>query len=104
MLVLPSNTIFVWEKFLKENKILVYKYAVRQIKKGLEENKKRIELFRSEDNAIYAWIPQNEIMKFLNDALQKFITAEEYEYAGKTKQIIDLYQVTKLINESIVEE
>jgi protein-arginine kinase activator protein McsA len=104
MLVLPNSAIFIWEKFLQENKILVYKYAIRQIKKGLEQNKKKIDLFRCEDNSLYAWIPQKEIPRFLNEALRQFVKEEEYEYAGKVKQILNLYHVTKLINESTVEE
>ena len=77
MLVLPNKTSLVWDRFLKNNKILVYKYIVRQIKKGIDQDSSGIELFRSEDNTLNAWIPQNQVLKFLEAALNVFVVAEE---------------------------
>lgn len=104
MLVLPNKTIAIWERFLKDNKVLVYKYIVKELKKGIEENNERIDLFRSEDQTLHAWVPKNHIPKVLDDALKVFIKAEEYEYADKTKKIVNLYYIQKLINESTVGE
>lgn len=100
MLVLPNKTSLVWDRFLKNNKILVYKYIVRQIKKGIDQDSSGIELFRSEDNTLNAWIPQNHVLKFLEAALNVFVVAEEYEYASKTKKVMSMCHVNNLIKES----
>jgi hypothetical protein len=101
MLVLPNKSAVVWDKFLKENKILVYKYIVREIKKHVNGTSDTIELFKFEDNSMFAWIPKTKILVTLNEALKVFIAAEEYEYASKTTAIITEYHINKLISESI---
>jgi hypothetical protein len=101
MLVLPNKSAVVWDKFLTENKVLVYKYIVREIKKHMNENVEKIELFKFEDNSMFAWVPKSKILITLNEALKIFISAEEYEYASKTNLIITEYHINKLISESI---
>ena len=100
MLVLPNKSAIVWDRFLTENKVLVYKYIVREIKKGLFSDTEKIELFRFEDNTMFAWVPKNKAMDTLAEALKIFIDAEEYEYAQKTNNIINSYHINKLIKES----
>ena len=101
MLVLPNKSAVVWDKFLTENKVLVYKYIVREIKKHMNENVEKIELFKFEDNSMFAWVPKSKILVTLNEALKVFVSAEEYEYASKTTAIITEYHINKLIKESI---
>lgn len=100
MLVLPNKTSAIWQKFLDENKVLVYKYIVREIKRNVNDTTERIDLFKFEDDSMHAWIPRTDILKTLNDALKIFITAEEYEYADKTNKLIKDYQIDKLIEET----
>lgn len=104
MLVLPNKTSVVWEKFLEDNKSLVYKYIVRTIKKEMSQNRDRIDLFKFEDGSMHAWIPSNHILKFLDDAMKLFIEKEEYEYAEKVNRLIKQYHIDKLIRESSKEE
>lgn len=104
MLVLPTKSAAVWEKFITENKVLVYKYIVREIKKGLDTGESRIELFKFEDDSKYAWIPRHKILVTLQEAMTLFLKHEEYEYARKTDNIIRQYHVETLIHESNVEE
>lgn len=104
MLVLPNKTSFVWEKFLQENKVLVYKYIVRTIKKEMSNNRERIDLFKFEDGSMHAWIPSNRILKFLDDAMKLFVEKEEYEYADRVSRLIKQYHIDKLIRESIKTE
>ena len=101
MLVLPNKSSVVWDKFLKENKILVYKYIVREIKKNIGKEFEKIELFKFEDSSMCAWIPKEKILLTLNEALKIFISTEEYEYASKTTGIITEYHINKLINDSV---
>ena len=101
MLVLPNKSAVVWDKFLTENKVLVYKYIVREIKKHIDDSSEKIELFKFEDNSMFAWIPRGKILLTLTEALKVFISTEEYEYASKTNSIITEYHINKLINESI---
>ncbi len=100
MLVLPNKTTKVWDRFLAENKILVYKYVVKQVEKGIKQNNNKVDLFKSEDDKMYAYVPKDKYLLTLEDALDIFIKEEEYEAAAKTKKIIIEYQINKLINES----
>jgi hypothetical protein len=100
MLILPNKSAVVWEKFLTENKVLVYKYIVREVKKNLEIDKDKIDLFKFEDNTMYAWIPKNKVLQTLNEAMKLFIKEEEYEYAQKTDVIIKQYYINKVIQDS----
>lgn len=100
MLVLPNKSAAVWDRFLKENEVLVYKYIVKQIKKNLDTDVERIELFKFEDNTMFAWVPRNEILKTLTHAFDMFVKKEEYEYARKTDSLIKQYHINKLIAET----
>lgn len=100
MLVLPSKSAVVWDKFLTENKVLVYKYIVREIKRCLYDKNERIYLFKFEDDTMFAWIPKTKVLQTLEDAVDIFVDAEEYEYAQKTKNVINQYHIYKLIKES----
>jgi hypothetical protein len=101
MLVLPNKSIVIWERFLRENKVLVYKYIVQKVKSGIENNTETIPLFKLEDESMRTWIEKENFPITLSNALEVFIKAEEYEYAAKTKKIINMYYINKLINESI---
>ena len=100
MLVLPNKSSIIWDKFLKENHALVYKYIVREIKRNLTTDADPIELFKFEDNSMHAWIPRSKILKTLESAMKVFIHCEEYEYAEKTNTIIKSYHINKLIKDS----
>jgi hypothetical protein len=100
MLVLPNKSAIVWDRFLKENEVLVYKYIVREIRKNLETDVDRIELFKFEDDTMFAWVPRDEILTTLTQAMKLFIKKEEYELARKTDGIIKQYHINKLINET----
>jgi succinate dehydrogenase flavin-adding protein (antitoxin of CptAB toxin-antitoxin module) len=98
--VLPNKSAVVWERFLKENEILVYKFMIREIKKHLDSPEDRIDLFQFEDGSMYAWIPKRKVMDTLTKAMELFVTAEEYEYAAKVDALIKQYHINKLIKES----
>jgi succinate dehydrogenase flavin-adding protein (antitoxin of CptAB toxin-antitoxin module) len=99
MIVLPNKSALVWERFLRENEILVYKFIIREIKKNLDSPYDRIELFKFEDDTMFAWIPKKRVLDTLTNALDVFIKAEEYEYARKTDTLIKRYHINKLISE-----
>jgi hypothetical protein len=104
MLVLPNKTSAIWDRFLKENQVLVYKYIVREIKRNIDVEQDRIDLFKFEDDTMYAWIPTNKVLKTLQTAMKIFINAEEYEYARKTDNIIKSYHINKLIKDTTKSE
>lgn len=99
MLVLPTKSKYVWNKFLDGNKSLIYKYVLREIKKNLESNSNKIDLFTCEDGSWNRWLPKEEIPLFLADAIKVFIKEEEYEYARKADDLIKKYYVYKLLND-----
>lgn len=100
MLVLPSKSAAVWNKFIQENEILIHKFIVREIKKNLNTPSERIDLFKFEDGSMKAWVPRENILETLTNSLKKFVDAEEYEYAAKTDLLIRQYHVHKLITET----
>ena len=100
MLVLPNKSAQVWDKFITENKVLVYKYILRELNRNLTTTNERIELFKFEDESMFAWIPRRKVLDTLDEALKIFVKAEEYEYAQRTKDLMIKYQVDKLIKES----
>lgn len=104
MLVLPSKNARIWERFLEENQTLVYKYIVREIKKGIKENKEVVDLFKFDDNSMHAWVKKTNYLTTLNSAKEVFIKAEEYENAKKTDDVIRMYYIEQVIRESIKEE
>lgn len=99
MLVLPSKSAAVWNRFLKENEILVYKFIVNEIRKNLDSPEEKINLFKFEDDSVHAWIPKKNILDSLTKALEIFVKAEEYEYARKTDTTIKRYYINKLLSE-----
>jgi hypothetical protein len=100
MLVLPSNSKSIWNKFFKQNKVLVYKYVVREIKKGIDNNEEVINLFQFEDSSFRATLKKQNFAETLNDAMKLFVKEEEYEYAEKTNKIINDYLIETIIKES----
>lgn len=90
----------MWDRFLKENEVLVYKYIVKEIKKHLEDDVERIDLFKFEDGSMFAWVPREEILNTLTHAMKMFVKKEEYEYARKTDSVIKQYHINKLIAET----
>jgi hypothetical protein len=100
VLVLPNKSAQVWDKFITENKVLVYKYILRELNRNLTTTNERIELFKFEDESMFAWIPRRKVLDTLDEALKIFVKAEEYEYAQRTKDLMIKYQVDKLIKES----
>jgi len=103
MLVLPNKSAKVWTKFLKENKVLVYKYIFREIKKGIQHNEDLVNLFEFEGTDISAWIPKKNYLTTLQEALRVFVKAEEYEYAGKVTELINTYYIDQLLNDTTQE-
>ena len=99
MLVLPNKSGLVWHAFMERNKPLVYKYIVKQIKQGIAQQLTKVELFRFEGASEAAWIPAENYLSVLNDAISIFVEHEDYESAAKVKSVIDSYHVHKLINE-----
>jgi succinate dehydrogenase flavin-adding protein (antitoxin of CptAB toxin-antitoxin module) len=99
MLILPIKSAAVWERFLKENEILVYKFMINEIKKHIESPADKIELFKFEDNSLRAWIPKKQVLKTLSQAFELFIKTEEYEYARKTDTLIKQYYIHELLSE-----
>ena len=97
MLVLPSKVAPLWNQFLRQNKDIVFKYIVRQIRKGILEHKKKIDLFRFEDDDQIASVPKENFLFALEDAKREFVKKELYEMAQYTQEVIDLYHIEQLI-------
>jgi hypothetical protein len=112
MLNLPPKPFPVIQKFLHENKLTVYKYLIKQIRKGIRENLEKVELFQI--NTVYssqkqhtAVIKQKDYEVVLQDAMQYAVREEDYETAAKARDTLQLYKyknINKLLNDIKSEE
>lgn len=105
MLNLPPKPFPVIQKFLHENKLTVYKYLVKQIRKGIREDLEKVELFQI--NTIHnqqkhtAVVKQKDYEVVLQDAMQYAVKEEDYETAAKARDALQLYKdnnINKLLN------
>jgi protein-arginine kinase activator protein McsA len=106
MLNLPPKPFPVIQKFLHENKLTVYKYLVKQIRKGIREDLEKVELFQINTNNSQqrhtAIVKHHDYEIVLCDAMKYAIQAEDYETAAKARDTLQLYKdksITKLLNE-----
>lgn len=103
MLVLPSKSAKIWDKFIRENRVLVYKYMVRQITKGIQNNDNIVELFEFEGSDIRAWVPKANYLLTLQEALKVFIKAEAYEDAKHVSDVINTHYIDQIIKDTSTE-
>lgn len=100
MIELPDKSPAVWNKFFKENKPLVYRYIIKQVKNAIENNLPKIELFRFKNSGKTNMLYEKDYVFVLEEALKSFIQTEEYEQANEAKKLIDSYYINLLIKES----
>lgn len=103
MIELPNKTGAVWARFFKENRTLVQRYVVRQIKKGIYNNLPKVELFKFQGSGEVTMIEEKNYLYMLENALQSFIQDEAYEDAQEVKDLVETYYINKLIEESLPE-
>lgn len=101
MLVLPNKSPIVWQTFLRDNKVLVYKYILKKLRRSIRDSEQKVQLFKFAGDKRTAWIPRENYMGVLKDTMNIFIEHEEYEFAQKTKETIDLLHIDNVINESV---
>ena len=106
MLNLPAKPFPVIQKFLHENKLVVYKYLVKQVRKGIREDLDKVELFQIAPTHTHkkhtAVVNKKDYENVLQDAIKCAIEEEDYETAAKARDTIQLYKdksITKLLNE-----
>jgi hypothetical protein len=104
MLVIPNKVQSIWGEFLKENKVLVHKYVVREIKKAYSAGKDEADLFKFEDGRFHTKVPRKNFVKTLTDSKNLFIKEQEFEYAGEVSKLINTIVIDNLIKDSLPEE
>lgn len=111
MLNLPPKPFPVIQKFLNENKLVVYKYLLKQVRKGIREDLDKVELFQLNNNSLQnmhtAIVKREDYEKVLNDAMKYAIGEEDYETAAKVRDTIQLLRdknINKLLNDIKTQE
>jgi protein-arginine kinase activator protein McsA len=111
MLNLPPKPFPVIQKFLHEHKATVYKYLVKQVRKGIREDLDKVELFQI--NPVHSKHKHTAVVKrddyeiVLQDAMKYAIQVEDYETAAKARDTLQLHKdksITKFLNEIKPEE
>lgn len=100
MIELPHKSASVWQRFFTENRSLVHRYIVRQIKKAIQEDQPKVCLFVFKGTPDATWIYRKNYLFMLEEALKTFIKEEAYEDAQQVKLIIDQFYINKLIEET----
>jgi protein-arginine kinase activator protein McsA len=101
VLILPDKSIAVWKTFWDDNKVMVYKYVVKQVKKAIKNGEERAVLFGFENNDVKIWIEKHKYVESLERAFEAFIKEEEFELAGKVRSIINEFLIEEVIKDSI---
>ena len=101
MLILPDKSVAVWKTFWGNNKILVYKYVVKQVRTAIKNGDEKAILFGFENNDVKVWVDKEKYVESLEKAFDAFLKAEEFEYAGKVRKIINEFLIDEVIRESI---
>jgi protein-arginine kinase activator protein McsA len=101
VLILPDKSIAVWKTFWDDNKVMVYKYVVKQVKKAIKNGEEKAVLFGFENNDVKIWIEKHKYVESLERAFEAFIKEEEFELAGKVRSIINEFLIEEVIKDSI---
>ncbi len=106
MLNLPPKPFYIIQKFLNENRLVVYKYLIKQIKKGIRENLDKVELFQinpiNNKHTHIAVVRQSDYEIVLKDAMKNSIEEEDYETAAKARDILQMLtdkSINQLLND-----
>lgn len=104
MLKLPTKPFPVIQQFLKDNEVLVYRYMTLSISNAIKNNKDKTELFSfGGNNENIAVVKQSDYEKVIQDAIQHFAKAEEYEYAAFARDLLQKWKIEQVINEKPTE-
>jgi hypothetical protein len=105
MLKLPPKPLGTIQQFLQENDVLVYRYMVLSISRAIRDNKDKTELFSfgGQDENI-AVVRQRDYETVINDAIDKFAAAEEYEHAAFARDVLQKWKVEQVINKKNIQE
>jgi len=111
MFILPQKPFPVIQQFLNENKLVVYKYIIKQIKYGIRENLQKVELFEITPTNSYqrhiAVVKYESYETVLRDAMNYAIREEDYETAAKARDILQLLNdknINQLLNDTKPQE
>ena len=88
MIQLPTTSVGTLRKFLAEHRDVMFKYIVKEIERGVKNEKDKITLFQFGDTRYVASLSQGEYVVALKQALGFFVKKELYEEAGRCRDLI----------------
>ena len=104
MIKLPSKSFPVIQKFLKDNEVLVYRYMTLSISNSIKNKQDKTELFSfGGNNENIAVVKQSDYERVIQDAIEHFSKAEEYEYAAFARDLLNKWKIERVINEKPTE-
>ena len=104
MIKLPTKSFPVIQQFLKDNEVLVYRYMTLSISNSIKNKQDKTELFSfGGNNENIAVVKQSDYEKVIQDAIQHFSKAEEYEYAAFARDLLQKWKIEQVINEKPTE-
>jgi len=104
MIKLPTKSFPVIQQFLKDNEVLVYRYMTLSISNSIKNKQDKTELFSfGGNNENIAVVKQSDYEKVIQDAIEHFSKAEEYEYAAFARDLLQKWKIEQVINEKPTE-
>ena len=96
--VVPKSIVPSLRVFLQSHPIVLYKFLYRKIAESIRKESKETKLFYLGDKSILASLHFEDYGHVLNEAMKYFVGAEEYEMAGKCKEVLTGYYIEKVIH------
>ena len=97
MPIAPTNSIEFLHRFLNDNKDVLHRFVVKQVKMGIQHNLSSIDLFRVGHTPIIARIDSKEYDLVLTDAQNYFVGEQEFELAQQCIELRDKNSINKLL-------
>ena len=86
---LPMSSPTLIQKFITENRGVVYVYLLKMLKKAIRKDWPKVDLFRLGDTPFIAKIERKDYTSTLTDLMNYFTSIEDYEKATQCRDLIN---------------
>lgn len=88
MITLPTSSLGSLKHFLREHRDVMFKYIVRELNRGMDENAFQVNLFQFGETNLIAAVRRSEFPIMLQQALEFFKQKELYEDAALCRDLL----------------
>lgn len=88
MITLPTSSLGSLKHFLREHRDVMFKYVVRELNRGLDENAFQVNLFQFGETNLIASVRRPQFGLLLQQAMDYFKQHELYEDAAQCRDLL----------------